>query len=190
MAKGWGPGTRERQHASRDTIPERWGERTHPRTQDQLSLNRSALAAVRLQLPTLASGVGNLPFDNGSLYVGELPTRAPDPPTLFSLFASGVDSLPYIEIPPRAPTLGPRVGKVKRAGSFSSSRCWRGYGVFSIFDLFSSHRRAIEGVAQKSPQRRRPKGGAWPSRYFPVAAPRRKLRNVRGANECGRGPQI
>ena len=54
MAKGWGPG----QHASRDTIPERWGERTHPRTQAQLSLNCSALAAARLQLPTLASGVG------------------------------------------------------------------------------------------------------------------------------------
>ena len=68
MAKGWGPGTRERQHASRDTIPERWGERTHPRTQAQLSLNRSALAAARLQLPTLASGVGKLLFANGSLY--------------------------------------------------------------------------------------------------------------------------
>jgi hypothetical protein len=62
VAKGWGPGTRERQHASRDTIPERWGERTHPRTQAQLSLNRSALAAARLQLPTLASGVGNTSF--------------------------------------------------------------------------------------------------------------------------------
>jgi len=61
VAKGWGPGTRERQHASRDTIPERWGERTQPRTQAQLSLNRSALAAARLQLPTLASGVGKLP---------------------------------------------------------------------------------------------------------------------------------
>ena len=94
MAKGWGPGTRERQHASRDTIPKRWGERTHPRTQAQLSLNRSALAAARLQLLTLASGVGKLPFANGSLYVGELPTRAPDPPTLFSLFASGVNSRP------------------------------------------------------------------------------------------------
>ena len=45
---------------------------------------------------TLASGVGKLPFANGSLYVGELPTRAPDPqaPTLFSLFASGIDSRP------------------------------------------------------------------------------------------------
>jgi len=88
VAKGWGPGTRERQHASRDTIPERWGERTHPRTQAQLSLNRSALDAARLQLPTLASGVGNPPFANGSLYVGQLPTRAPVPPTLLSLFAS------------------------------------------------------------------------------------------------------
>ena len=58
MAKGWGPGTRERQHASCDIIPERWGERTHPRTQAQLTLNRSALAAVRFQLPTLTSGVG------------------------------------------------------------------------------------------------------------------------------------
>ena len=57
MAKGWGPGTRERQHASRDTIPERWGEKTHPRTQAQLSLNRSALAAAGLQLPTQGSGV-------------------------------------------------------------------------------------------------------------------------------------
>jgi len=59
VAKGWGPGTRERQHASRDTILERWGERTHPRTQAQLS---SALAAARLQLPTLASGVGKTNF--------------------------------------------------------------------------------------------------------------------------------
>ena len=74
MAKGWGPGTRERQHASRDTIAERWGARTHPRTQAQLSLNRSALAAARPQLPTLAPGVGKLPFANGSLYVGELPS--------------------------------------------------------------------------------------------------------------------
>ena len=62
VAKGWGPGTRERQHASRDTIPERWGERTNPRTQAQLSLNRSALAAGRLQLPTLAKGVGKTNF--------------------------------------------------------------------------------------------------------------------------------
>ena len=106
--KGLGPGTRERQHASRDTIPERWGERTHPRTQAHLNLNCSALAAARLQLPTLASGVGKLPFANGSLYVGELPTRAPDPPTLFSLLASGVATL---EIEIRAPTLGPRVGR-------------------------------------------------------------------------------
>jgi len=96
VAKGWGHGTRERQHASRDTILERWGERTHPRTQAQVILNRSALAAARLQLPTLASGVGKLPFTNGSLYVGELPTRAPDPPTLSSLFASGVDSRPRV----------------------------------------------------------------------------------------------
>ena len=91
MAKGWSPGTRERQHASRDTILERWGARTHPRTQPQLSLNRSALP---LPGSTLASGVGKLPFVNGSLYVGELPTRAPDPSTHFSLFASGVDSRP------------------------------------------------------------------------------------------------
>jgi len=90
VAKGWGPGTRERQHASPDTIP----ERSHPRTQAQLSLNRSALAAAGLQLPTLASGVGKLPFANGSLYVGELPTRSPVPPILFSLFASEVDSRP------------------------------------------------------------------------------------------------
>ena len=62
VAKGWGPGTRERQHASRDTIPERWGKRTHPRTQAHLSLNRCALAAARLQLPTLASGVGEPNF--------------------------------------------------------------------------------------------------------------------------------
>ena len=62
MAKGWGPGTRERQHASCDIIPERWGERTHPRTQAQLTLNRSALAAVRFQLPTLASEVGKTNF--------------------------------------------------------------------------------------------------------------------------------
>jgi len=59
VAKGWGPVTRERQHASRVTIPQRWGENTNPRTQAQLSLNRSALAAARLQLPSLASGVGN-----------------------------------------------------------------------------------------------------------------------------------
>ena len=58
VAEGWGTGTRERQHASRNTIPERWGERTHPRTEVRLSLNRSALATVRIQLPTLASGVG------------------------------------------------------------------------------------------------------------------------------------
>jgi len=45
-------------YASRDTIQERWGERTHSRTQVQLSLNRSALAAARLQLLTLALGVG------------------------------------------------------------------------------------------------------------------------------------
>jgi len=144
VAKGWGPGTRERQHASRDTIPERWGERTHPRTQAQLSLNRSALAATRLQLLTLASGVGKTNFTldisaaatsleatscvcragagrgcrggrteagpdklrplprlpqgmalwRRSEFLGELPTRAPDPPTLFSLFPSGVDSRP------------------------------------------------------------------------------------------------
>jgi len=57
VAQGWGPGTREIQNASRDTIMERWGERTHSRTQAKLSLNRSALAPVRVQLPTLASGV-------------------------------------------------------------------------------------------------------------------------------------
>jgi len=57
VAQGWGPGTREWQHTSRDTIMERWGERTHSRTQAQLSLNCSALAAARVQLPTLASGV-------------------------------------------------------------------------------------------------------------------------------------
>ena len=62
MAKGWVPGTRERQHASCDTILERWDERTHPRTQAQLSLNCSALATARLQLPTLASGVGKTNF--------------------------------------------------------------------------------------------------------------------------------
>ena len=45
VAKGWGPG----QHASRDTIPERWGERAHPRTQAQLSLNRSALICEHMQ---------------------------------------------------------------------------------------------------------------------------------------------
>ena len=39
---------------SRETIPERWGERTHSRTQAQLSLNRSVLAAALLLLPTLA----------------------------------------------------------------------------------------------------------------------------------------
>jgi len=66
VAKDWGPGTRERQYDSRDTIPERWGERIYPRTQAQLSLNRSALAAARFQLPTLASGVDKLPFANGS----------------------------------------------------------------------------------------------------------------------------
>ena len=41
---------------------ERWGERTHSRTQAQLSLNCSALAAARVQLPTLASGVGKTNF--------------------------------------------------------------------------------------------------------------------------------
>jgi len=115
VAKGWGPGTRERQHTSRDAIPERWGERTLTRTQAHLSLNRSALAAARFQLPTLASGVGKLPFANGSLYVGELPTRAPDPPTLFSLFASGVDSPRYRNT---ASGPDPRASgrEVKRAG--------------------------------------------------------------------------
>jgi len=49
VAQGWGPGTRERQHAYRDTIPERWGERAHPRTQAQLSLNRSALICEHMQ---------------------------------------------------------------------------------------------------------------------------------------------
>ena len=62
MAEGWGLQTRELQHASRDTISERWGERTHAKTQAQLSLNRSVLAAARLQLPTLGSGVGNTSF--------------------------------------------------------------------------------------------------------------------------------
>jgi len=62
VAKGWGPGIRERQYASRDTILERCCERTHRSTQAQLNLNRSALTATRLQLPTLASGVGKTNF--------------------------------------------------------------------------------------------------------------------------------
>ena len=82
VAKGWGPGTRERQYASRDTIPQDWGERTHSRTQAQLRLHRSSPAAAELLLPTQGSGVH---------------TRRPELPTLgpFSpFFASGVDSRP------------------------------------------------------------------------------------------------
>ena len=112
MAKGWGawgPGTRERQHASRDTISERWGERTHLRTQAQLTFNRSA----SLQLPTLASGVRKLPSANGSSYVGELRSRPSDPFLPFRL-QSRLPTL-QIEIPPGAPTLGTR--EVKRAGT-------------------------------------------------------------------------
>jgi len=172
VAKGWGPGTRERQHASCDIIPERWGERTHPRTQAQLTLNRSALAAVRFQLPTLASEVGKTNFTldisaavtsleatasrpcqcccparyspvlagpdkvrplprlpqgmtcwRRSEFLGELPTRAPDPPTLFSLFASGVDfrsekSKNRLGTRPSGLRLGARPSgwEVKRAG--------------------------------------------------------------------------
>ena len=59
MAEGWGPGTREQQHASRDTISERWGERTHSKTQAQPRLHPSALAAGRLLLSTLGSRVEN-----------------------------------------------------------------------------------------------------------------------------------
>ena len=62
MAEGWGLQTRELQHASRDTISERWGERTHAKTQAQLRLHPSALAAAGLLLPTLGSGVGNTSF--------------------------------------------------------------------------------------------------------------------------------
>jgi len=57
VAKGWGPGTRERQYTSRDTIPQHWGERTHSRTQAPLRLHRSSPAAAELLLPTQGSGV-------------------------------------------------------------------------------------------------------------------------------------
>ena len=112
MAKGWGPGTRERQYASRDTIPQHWGEKTHSRTQAQLRLHRSSPAAAELLLPTQGSGV-HTSFTLDEFYIGgELPTRAPDPRTLFSLFCLG-SRLPTQEIEkqPRLPTLGPRVGR-------------------------------------------------------------------------------
>jgi len=71
VAEGWGLETRELQHASRDTISERWGERTHSKTQTQPSLNPSALAAVGLLLSTLGSRVGNtsLTFLPGSVFL-------------------------------------------------------------------------------------------------------------------------
>ena len=59
MAEGWGLETRELQYASRDTIPERWGERTQSKTQAQPRLHPSALAAAGLLLSTLGSRVGN-----------------------------------------------------------------------------------------------------------------------------------
>ena len=59
MAEGWGLGTHELQHASRDTTSERWGERTHSKTQDQPRLHPSALAAAGLLLSTLGSRVGD-----------------------------------------------------------------------------------------------------------------------------------
>jgi len=62
VAEGWGLQTRELQHASRDTISERWGERTHAKTQAQLRLHPSVLAAAGLLLPILGSGVGNTSF--------------------------------------------------------------------------------------------------------------------------------
>ena len=46
MAEGWSLETRELQHASRDTISERWGKRTHSKTQAQPRLHPSALAAA------------------------------------------------------------------------------------------------------------------------------------------------
>ena len=75
MGKGWGPGTRERQYASRDTIPQHWGERTHSRTQAQLRLYRSSPAAAELLLPTQGSGV------HTSFYIGLVLhwRRTPDP---------------------------------------------------------------------------------------------------------------
>jgi len=59
VAEGWGLGTRELQHASRDSISERWGERTHSKTLAQPRLHPSALAAAGLLLSTLGSRVGN-----------------------------------------------------------------------------------------------------------------------------------
>jgi len=59
VAEGWGLETRELQHASRDTISERWGKRTHSKTQAQPRLHPSALAAAGLLLSTLGSRVGN-----------------------------------------------------------------------------------------------------------------------------------
>jgi len=52
MAECWGLWTRERQYTSRETISERWGERTHcytksQLTQAQLRLRRSLLATCR-----------------------------------------------------------------------------------------------------------------------------------------------
>ena len=53
VAEGCGLETRELQHASRDTISERWGERTHSKTQSQPRLHPSALAAAGLLLPKI-----------------------------------------------------------------------------------------------------------------------------------------
>ena len=40
MAQGWGPGTREIQNASRDTIMERWGETPIGRGSTQIAASR------------------------------------------------------------------------------------------------------------------------------------------------------
>jgi len=53
VAEGCGLETRDLQHASRDTISERWGERTHSKTQSQPRLHPSALAAAGLLLPKI-----------------------------------------------------------------------------------------------------------------------------------------
>jgi len=112
VAAGWGLETRELQHTSCDTISERWGERTHSKTQAQPRLHPSALAATGLLLSTLGSRVGNTSLTFHTPAAAELPTQALDPPTLFFIWR--VESrLSTLEMKkqPRVSTLRPRVGR-------------------------------------------------------------------------------
>jgi len=68
VAEGWGLETREVQYGSRDTISERWGERTHSKTQAQPRLHPSALAVAGLLLSTLGSRVGNTSWKIASYF--------------------------------------------------------------------------------------------------------------------------